>query len=496
MKKIRDNIVVIGIVIVSIAVGFILSANFPGHKPAEAESVTQVSVAPAEELDYVRKLSAAFVDVAAKVKPAVVNISTEKVLTVNVPDYWDFFDFFNDPFFKRFFDIPQVPRERKYKERSLGSGVIISEDGYIITNNHVVEGADKIKIKLADGREFEAVKIKGKKYLSDPKTDLAVLKIKGKNLPYAKLGDSDRIKVGEWVLAIGSPFGFSQTVTAGIISATGRSKVGITDYEDFIQTDASINPGNSGGPLVDLNGEVIGINTAIVSRSGGNIGIGFAIPINMAKKIVEDLIKEGKVERGWLGVVVQDVTQELAESFGLKELKGALVSDVDKKGPAKKAGIKRGDVIVKYNGKEVPDVAHLRNFVATSTPGEEVEIEVLRKGKPLKLKVKIAHQPKELRGDVVEEDKLGLVVKDLTTDDREKLNYDGPGVMVKEVKPNSPASSAGIKKGDIIVEIGHQEVADVEAYEKIVSEIKGDRVLLLILRGRYTIYVVVPLENK
>jgi len=277
---------------------------------------------------------------------------------------------------------------RKFQQRGQGSGFIISKDGYILINNHVVGDADLIKVKLSDGREFKA-KVIG----TDPQSDVAVIKIDATNLPVLRLGDSDKLEVGEWVIAIGNPFGLSQTVTVGVVSAKGRSRIGINDYEDFIQTDAAINPGNSGGPLVNIHGEAVGMNTAIFSRSGGYMGIGFAIPINMAKAIKDQLLKKGKVTRGWLGVVIQDIDEELAKSFGLEKTEGVLIAEVSEGSPAEKAGLKQGDIILRLNGKKVDDLGELRNKIALTAPGTKVKLEVLRENKRRTIQVTIGEQP-------------------------------------------------------------------------------------------------------
>lgn len=314
-----------------------------------------------ESIDTLSKVNAAMSEVTSAVKPAIVNISSIKTIeSRSVPS-----PFFNDPFFRDFFGNQfrnfQQPKERK--QSGLGSGVIVGKDGYILTNNHVIKGADDIKVKLSDKREF-----KGKIIGTDQKTDLAVIKIEADNLPVIKLGDSDKLKIGETVIAVGNPFGLNQTVTSGIVSAKGRANVGIADYEDFIQTDAAINPGNSGGALVNIKGEVIGINTAIVSSSGGYMGIGFAIPSNMAKAVMDSLLNTGKVIRGWLGISIQPITPELSKQFGTKDEKGALIGDVVEGGPAEKAGIQAGDIIVEFDGKDVIDPTSLRNSVAVSSP--------------------------------------------------------------------------------------------------------------------------------
>jgi len=334
-----------------------------------------------------------FEEVAKRITPAVVNISTTRVIKggeSGIPST----PFFNDPFFKKFFNqepfqLPEMPKEQR--EQSLGSGVVVDPRGYLITNNHVVEKAKEIKVVLADRREFN-----GKVVGSDPKSDIAVVKIDGKDLPTVPWGDSSRLQVGQYVLAIGNPFGLSQTVTMGIVSAVGRANVGIADYEDFIQTDAAINPGNSGGALVNTQGELIGINTAIFTRSGGYMGIGFAVPSNMAKSVMDSLIKTGTVIRGWLGISIQEITPQLAKEFRLPEPKGALVTDVLPNTPAERAGIKRGDVILEVNGRPIEHTGQLRNLVAGLPIGEKVKIKIFRDIQEKELEVTISEQSKEM----------------------------------------------------------------------------------------------------
>ncbi|RME62864.1 MAG: DegQ family serine endoprotease, partial [Nitrospirae bacterium] len=359
--------------------------------------------------------------------------------------------------------------KRKYKTSSLGSGVIVSEDGYILTNNHVIKDADEILVKLVDKREF-----KGKVIGSDPKTDLAVVKIDAKGLPAIKIGNSDELKVGEVVLAVGNPFGLSHTITMGIVSAVGRSNVGVADYEDFIQTDAAINPGNSGGALVNIRGELIGINTAIFSTSGGYMGIGFAIPSNMARSVMQSIIKYGKVIRGWLGVTIQDLTKELAEEFKVKGQKGALVTDVVKDSPADKAGLKKGDVIVEFQGKEVRDVRHLRNMVAETPPGTEATLKIIRKGKEKTLTVTIGEFPEEmaaLRGEHITNALKGVSIQNLTPEIREQLDIPErvKGVVVTSVEPDSPAYGK-LLRGDVIEEINGEKVENIKDYERAISK--------------------------
>ncbi|GAK60924.1 protease Do [Candidatus Vecturithrix granuli] len=432
-------------------------------------------------------LSQTFRDVAKAVSPAVVYISTEQTMQMSE----QYQQFFNDEFFRRFFGVPE---QREYKQHALGSGFIVEPDGYILTNNHVVEHADKIRVTLPDKREFDA-KVVG----TDPKSDVAVIKIDGKDLPVAPLGDSAAAAVGDWVLAIGTPFGLSQTVTAGIISAEGRANIGIVDYEDFIQTDAAINPGNSGGPLVNINGEVIGINTAIFSQSGGYQGIGFAIPINMAKHIMQSLMTHGKVVRGWLGVMIQPLTPEIAKSFGLKEATGALVGDVTKDSPADKAGIKRGDVIIALNGQAVDTPTTLRNLVAQTEIQKSVPVTIIRNGAEQTLQVSIGEQPASSQAEAATseiEDQFGLKVQELTADIAKQLGYmDEKGVVIVAVKAGSPAQEIGLRPGDLIKEINRQPITSLADYQKVMAGLEKDQgLLLLVRRGDNTYYVVVEGE--
>src|ERR1700690_82685 len=331
----------------------------------------------------IEETSRAFSDIVKAVSPAVVNISSTKMVKRQQTPYEDFFDYFSP--------APDA-KNRKFKEQSLGSGVIVSTDGYIVTNNHVVEQSSDIRVTLYDRRSFKA-KVVG----TDAKTDIAIIQIDAKDLPVIPWGDAEKLQVGEFVLAIGNPFLLSNTVTMGIVSAVGRADVGIADYEDFIQTDAAINPGNSGGPLVNIRGELVGINTAIFSKTGGYQGIGFAVPSNMVKAVMEQLINSGKVTRGWIGITIQELTQELAQQFGLKysegELAGVLVSDVTRDGPAQKAGIMRGDIILEYNGKRLQDVGQLRNVVAQSKVGSQAQIKILRRDKEMTVTATVGELP-------------------------------------------------------------------------------------------------------
>ena len=479
-----------GILIVTgILVGIIISSNL-GWMPLGQAKVEPLPPKVAEQLETTEK---AFVMIAKRVVPSVVNISTTKMF--KGPEEGPGNPFLQDPFFRRFFDEDffrdhQSPRKRK--EQSLGSGVIVSEDGYIVTNNHVVEGADEIKVVLSDRREFI-----GKVVGSDPKTDLAVIKIKAGDLPTVAWGDSDKIEVGEFVLAIGSPFGLSQTVTSGIISAKGRANVGIADYEDFIQTDAAINPGNSGGALVNIRGELVGINTAIFTRSGGYMGIGFAVPANMVRLVMDSLVKVGKVTRGWLGVYIQDITPELAKQFDLSSNQGALVSDVIDGSPAEKAGFERGDVIVGYNGREVENSGGLRNMVAQTLVGKVMDVKVIRAGQEKALKVTIGELPAEVaKGSGKEETPEGIfegvTVQDLTPEFRERLDIPDKvkGVLVTAVEGGSIGEESGLKAGDVVLEVNKKATKSAKDFSKVAGEIaKGQGVLLLVYREGMTIFI-------
>ena len=387
------------------------------------------------------------------------------------------------------FEMPEQPRHSEGQ----GSGFIISDDGYILTNNHVVGGADRVKVVFADKREFQA-KIVG----TDPRTDLAIVKIDAKNLPVLSLGNSDQLQPGEWVLAIGSPFGLPGTVTSGIVSATGRSSMGITDYEDFIQTDAAINPGNSGGPLVNMRGEAVGVNTAIFSRNGGYMGIGFAIPINLAKDIVKQLIETGSVTRGYLGVVIQQLTPELAESFGFKETNGVLVGDVSKGSPGDKAGLKPGDVIVALNGDAVGDIGRFRNRVAAVSPDAKVELTVVRDGKRTTVPVTVGELPaaETLAGSrpaaSPAPSTLGLAVQSLTGELAKEYGYENEsGVIVTDVQSGSPAAAAGIRPGTLIKQVNRRTVNSADEFRQAVDEAKGRAVVLLVRTDQYARFVVI-----
>ncbi len=467
--------------IIGIIVGLAVSTNLISHSKCFAESLAISQ----ESIDTLTKTNMALAEVVAAVKPSVVNIASSRTIRRGGGPS----PFLNDPFFKRFFgDDPRFfERPREYKQSGLGSGVIVHRDGYVLTNNHVIRGADEIKVTLSDKREF-----KGKVVGVDPKTDLAVVKIDADNLPVIELGDSDRLKAGEIVLAIGTPYGLNQTVTSGIISATGRANVGIADYEDFIQTDAPINPGNSGGALVNVKGELIGINTAIFSTTGGYQGIGFAIPSNMAKTVMESLIKTGKVVRGWLGVTIQQLTADLVKQFNLKDEKGVLIADVTEGSPAEKAGIQRGDIIIGFNGKEVTDGRSLKNMVANTAPNTVVKIKLMRDGKPKTVEVKISEMASEVQALSTFENRLkGVQVQDMTPSLKSDLGIPPriAGVIITDIEEGS--SSEGIlMKDDVIMEINREPIRNVKDYEKAVSKIKpNENILLLVFRKNAAFYV-------
>lgn len=439
-------------------------------------------------------IPASFAEVAAKASPAVVNISTVKVVKGGGPGFRfhgpqgpD--DSLND-FFEKFFGGRQAP-SRPHKQRSMGSGFIISPKGLIVTNNHVIEGADKVTVRMSDEREFEA-NVLGR----DPKTDLALIKITTKvNLPYLELGDSstEKLKIGDWVVAIGNPFGLEHTVTAGILSARGRV-IGAGPYDDFLQTDASINPGNSGGPLLNLNGEVVGINTAIVA---GGSGIGFAIPANMARGIVAQLEKKGRVTRGWLGVMIQKITPELAKSFGLKDEIGALVADVTSGGPAEESGIKRGDVIVTFDGKKINEWSDLPIIVAETEVDTKVKVKIIRDGKEKLITVRIAElDEKKIAAAQTKSRGLGLTVKELTPELAKRLGLsETKGVVITGIADGSPAAESGLKPGDVIIEINRKAVKGISDYRGAVQGIeKGDTALFLVRRGASTLFFTLKAE--
>jgi serine protease Do len=449
--------------------------------PVGPDIQTAAAVSPG---DIARPLS--FADLAEKVKPAVVNISTTKTIRggrMRSPFGGSPFDrYFGEDFFDRFFgDMPR----REFKQQSLGSGFILSADGYIFTNNHVVEQADKIIVKLSDGREYDA-KVIGR----DAKTDIALIKIKpNENLPVCEIGDSDKLRVGEWVIAIGNPFGLEQTVTAGIVSAKGRV-IGAGPYDNFIQTDASINPGNSGGPLFNMEGKVVGINTAIVAQGQG---IGFAIPISMAKTILPDLKAKGKVTRGWLGISVQDITEDMAKSLQLKDRHGALISEAFKDNPADRAGLRAGDIVTEINGKKVKDTHDLLLTIASFHVGDKIAIKVLRDGKELSFQVVVSErkEQQEIAIGKGKQDNYGMAVQDITPEIARYLGIPRKnGVIVVKVEEGSPADEVGIQPQDIILQVNKVKITSVKDYNQEVSRKQSKSgIALLIKRGQATFFV-------
>jgi serine protease Do len=447
-----------------------------------------------------KELSSAFSDAAKEAMPAVVSIKVEKTIEASPMEtpfgYNDPFGLFGDDFLRKFFGdrMPQQQTPRKYYEQGLGSGFIISKDGYILTNNHVVGNVDKITVVLKDGRKFDNAKLIG----TDPATEVALIKIPGEDFPVLPMGNSDKIEIGDWVIAIGNPFGLTETVTVGVISAVGRSNVGIAAYEDFIQTDAAINPGNSGGPLINLDGQAIGINTAIYSEGGGYMGIGFAIPINMARTIEEQLKEYGKVTRGYLGIYGQDVTPEMATLLGLKSSQGVIVASIEKGSPADRAGLKSQDVLLEMDGKKIESYDSFRNEVAMLKPGTRVTLLISRDGKTSDVTVTLGERPTQVAQATKPSEQpqsqqaLGIQVQNLTKDLADRFGYTmGEGVIVTRVVQGSPAAQAGIQPGDLIQRVDRQSVNSVDEFERAVTRAKGNKILMLIRRGQYSQFVIV-----
>ncbi len=488
----RNLLALGGVASASLLAGLLISSRLDWTTPTKAVLPQEGSVEKAVAGGPGSNL---FVEIAKRDTPAVVNISTTTIVRQRRPSNrrrrpTPFDEFFGqDEFFDRFFG--EMP-ERDLKQQSLGSGFIVDEEGYILTNNHVVENADDIKVTLADGRSYQA-EVRG----ADPKTDIALIKIDAENhLPVAVLGDSDALEVGEWVMAIGNPFGLKHTVTVGVVSAKGRT-IGTGPYDDFIQTDASINPGNSGGPLINMKGEVVGINTAIIGQ-----GIGFAIPVNLAREIMGHLRDKGVVTRGWLGVQIQAITPELAESLGLGGKKGALIAGVFKGDPADEAGIKPGDVIVKFDGKAVASDRDLVSLVGSTLVGRKVKVELLRGEKKVSVMVEVAERKdgeEAAAGDSesLQPLKLGISVQELTRELAERLNLDSrSGVLVTEVEAGSAADRAGINRGDVIVEVNRRAVSSLKDFGAAIRKAgKGDSLLLLVKRGQASLFIVVKPEK-
>jgi len=496
MRKLR--LIVGGIVLGIVAAGLLANTvNIPGRFFYSKKNTYQTPYVLTAQDGHLLTLQNAFVEIAKLVKPAVVQITTEKTVTQR---YWDPFGgmegFFNSPF-DDFFGTPkgqqqrQQPRTYKQKQQGLGSGFIVSEDGYIITNNHVINGVDKIQVKLQDDTHLYDAKVVG----TDPKTDLVLIKIDARRLlPFARLGDSDAIQPGEWVMAIGNPMGLTATVTVGIVSAKGRTGFGMTQYEDFIQTDAAINPGNSGGPLININGEVIGINTFIVSPQVAE-GLGFAIPVNIAKQVLPQLKENRKVIRGYLGVVLQSLDDDLAKSFNLKDTRGALVTRVMPDTPAEKAGMKEGDIILKFDGKDVESVQDLQMKVANTAVGKKVAVVVWRDSKETLLSMTTTEMPsdEELAKAAGSEAWRGMQVSAITEEMRQQANItDKEGVVVTSVESGSAAEEAGITPGIVIKTINGKTVKGMQDYAALVKNIpSGNSVRLLVKLGEQSRFVII-----
>lgn len=455
-----------------------------------------------------------FADVAAQATPAVVFIQVEKEVPVNNGRFFfnDPFDLFGEDFRDRFFgrgdsfrrgQRPRQPRKKMYRQAGQGSGFLISKDGYILTNTHVVGDVDRITVKLQNGKEFKAKRIG-----ADPKTEVALIKINADDdLPFLKTGDPEKLMTGEWVIAIGNPFGLKETLTVGVVSAKGRSNMGITDYEDFIQTDAAINPGNSGGPLLNIDGEVVGINTAIYSRNGGNMGIGFAVPIDMALKIKDQLLANGKVTRGYIGVMLNpgNLSGAMAESFGRKESGGVLIADVIADGPAYKAGIKPGDIITELNGEKIDNGTHFRNKVAQIMPKTKIEVTIYRNGKTLKRTLTVAAYPDEEdeegaatgEGGMAKLEKLGMDVQDMNEKLARQLGLDvKTGVVITEVFEGASAETAGLKAGMLILEVNRHEVETVKDLERELKQAKSGNILLRVKTEKGAFFASLALNDE
>jgi serine protease Do len=493
----RTNVLALG---TALAVATTVWALNPNRKaePLPAEERPPVNlVVDARPLDREGRSTTSFSPVVKKVSPSVVRVETVARARTAAAERGPQFGlpWFRGP--RGNSDLPFRP-DTTPRQRGMGSGVIVTADGYLLTNHHVVDGADEVKVSLPDGREFNA-KVVGK----DPKTDVAVLKIEATDLPFLELADSDLIEVGDLVLAVGNPFGIGQTVTMGMVSAKDRATLGL-DYEDFIQTDAAINPGNSGGALVDVEGRLVGINTAILSRSGGNQGIGFAIPTNLARQVMESLVQEGRVVRGYLGVLIQDLTPALAKAFALDDLSGALVGGVTPRGPAEKAGLKTGDVVREFNGRKVRDSRQLKLEVGHTRPGQTVAVQVFRDGSLKTLKVTLRELPDEdqlARSPAQEADTTGTLagvgVADLDREVRRQLRVpDGVrGAAVTEVRPESAAYEAGLRPGDVIVELNRQPVESADEVVQLTENSTEKRTLLRIWSRGGSRFVVVD-ESK
>ncbi len=483
-------------VVAALVLGGVLAItlrNWSDHKVFSAPRL-ELTVARGASPVSLGNFDNGFAAVLKNALPAVVNIHSSKIVKQRQNEM----PFFNDPFFRQFFGNQfGQGQPQSQREQSLGSGVIVTSDGTILTNDHVVNGASDIKVQLADRREFQA-KVIG----TDSRSDIAVLKIEATGLPVLSIGDSTKLQVGDLVFAIGEPYGLGGTATMGIVSAKGRSGLHIENYEDFIQTDASINPGNSGGALIDIRGNLVGVNTAILAGGGGgNQGIGFAIPINMARYVMDQIVAHGKVVRGYLGAYIQDVTPEIAKQFGLSSNRGVLIGDVSPDGPAAHAGIKRGDVVLTLNGKAVQDANELRLHISEMSPGTIVKLQAWRNGKSQDFSVTLGELPEKSAGTGAGSESghgamQGVQVETLTPDVAQQLNLPAGtrGVVIDSVDPSSPAAAVGLDRGDVIQEVNHHPVSNLDQYKQALSDAGNQPVLLLINHGGITSYVVV--ENQ
>lgn len=438
-------------------------------------------------VNLLEQTSQAFTRIAEQAMPATVFIKAETAQAQPQEQLLNPLDMFGDDFFRRFFGgqqpFNQLQPQQPQMQAAFGSGFLITEDGYVVTNNHVIKDGTNITVTLNDGREYPAV-LKG----ADPRTDLALLKIEGKNLPFLNFGDSDSLKIGEWVVAIGNPFGIGATLTAGIVSAKGRQDLGIASYEDFIQTDAAINPGNSGGPLFNLQGEVIGVNTAIYTRSGGYMGIGLSIPSRMAQNVIDQIMENGVVKRAYLGIVLQPVDKELASALELENQEGVLISEVVKGSPAAKAGLQQGDIILQYNGKPVKTVTKLRNEIAMMNPGSEIKLQILRNHAKMLVSAPLG----SLEGEVISAEliqKLGIDIENLSPEIAARLGYNGltDGIAITRVKPGSPAAMAGLRSGFLITGVAvnwnnQKSVKNTSEFEEALKELGDKKHIILIVR--------------
>jgi len=477
-----------------LAVGLLLA--LPLALVSRADDVSAL-----EDVRELKRASKAFSSIAKRAMPAMVFIHVEKTIEAgsspHMPyHYNDPFDFFGDEFFNRFFQKPQArPQPRRFRMEGQGSGFLISDDGYILTNNHVVGDADKITVKTHDGKEYEATRVG-----TDPKSEVALIKIDGKNLPHLPTGDSSKLDIGEWVIAIGNPFGLSETLTVGVVSAMGRS-IGLAEYEDFIQTDAAINPGNSGGPLLNIDGEVIGINTAIYSRGGSYMGIGFAIPINMAMNIKDQLVEHGRVVRGFLGIAMQPLTQELAQSFNVAAQSGILVAAVVEDSAAAKAGIEAGDIILKLNNDDVTEMNAFRHRVSSLAPGTDVVLTLLRDGTLTTVDVTIGalddDQGTQAQSSDLMKD-MGMSVETVTPDHARRFGYTvNEGVIVTGVEQDGQAARYGIRPGDLIVSVNRTKVNTPLAFREALGQSDAnDAVLLYVKNEQASRFIVIPLKEE